>query len=98
MNRCGKGIEFIFSNSHVRLSWRHPVFHVAAGAPVSAFSMHNNYARSAEEDCPKKQRKGRNYGALASIGSTCGTSSVRWLAFADRTNNRIRSLRFIAFR
>ena len=68
------------------------------GAPVGAFSMHNNCARSVEEDCPKKQRRRRKYGELTSIGSTCGTSSVRWLAIAGRTNNRIRSLRFITFR
>ena len=98
MNECGKGIEFIFSNSHVRCTWRHPVFHPVMGSPIRAFSMHNNYALSVEEDCPEKQRKRRNYGALASIGGSRGTSSVRWLAFADRTNNRIRFLRFTAFR
>lgn len=65
---------------------------------MSAFSMHYNYAISAEEDCPKKQSKRRNYGVFSPIGSTCGALSVRWLASVNRTNHRIRSLRYTTFR
>ena len=38
------------------------IFHVSMGCPGRALSMHFNYTNSVEEDCPKKQRKSRNYG------------------------------------